>query len=575
MPYFRKYRKIYLTGLVTVMLSTVFAVIVPAIIRIAIDGLQNNVSTGQIAQYAVLVVAISAVSGIFLYLTRQTIIVGSRLIENDMRNDFIAHIQRLSMRYFQNTPTGDIIAHSTNDISAVRMFLGPAVMYSAETIFTFTIVLVLLLRINTVLTLITLIPMPLISVVVNKLGTLIHKRYEEIQSHFSILTTRAQESFAGVRVVKSYRREQHEHDLFKDLSEEYLAKNMKVVRLQSLMMPLMSILIGASIILVLWQGGMRVIWHVMTLGELTQFIIYLGILIWPMIAIGWVIAIIQRAAASMQRLKKVMDAQPEIADTAETDRSVTSINGAIRFSGVAFTYGSGMPAVLRGVDLDIPAGSTLAIVGYVGTGKTTLVNLLPRMYDVTGGCITIDGIDVKRIPVNILRRSIAYVTQETFLFSDTIAANIGYSDGCGDMKAVMEAAEAAQVACDIEEFPMKYDTVLGERGITLSGGQKQRISLARALYRKPAILILDDALSAVDTNTEERILVNLKSILSLRTSIIISHRISTVKDADMIIVLQDGLIHESGTHTELVELGGIYADLHRKQQLTRELEEIE
>ncbi len=574
-PYFIRYRRTFIAGFATIFLSVVFGVVVPILIRQAIDGLMTDISRTAILWYAILVVLTSAISGVFLYLTRQTIIVVSRRIENDLRNDFIGRLLRLSVRYYQNTPTGDVIAHTTNDIGAVRMFIGPAVMYSVETFFTFTIILALLLEIHPLLTLVSLAPMPFISFIVNKLGTRIHKRYEEIQSHFSLVTARAQESFSGARVVKSYRREEYEEEMYRGLSEAYLRMNLKAVKLQSLMMPLLSMFIGLSLILVLWRGGILVMQHALTLGQLTQFIIYLGILIWPMIAIGWVVAIIQRASASMKRLQRIMDETPEIHDDASTDHAITTIRGAIEFRRAGFRHTAAGPEVLGAIDLTIPAGSTLAIVGHVGVGKTTLVNLIPRFHDVTSGELLIDGRDIRSIPLSTLRRHIAYVTQETFLFSDTLAANIAYGGDGIDMDRVRRAAGVAQVAQDIESFPLGYDTVLGERGITLSGGQKQRVSLARAIYREPAILLLDDALSAVDTHTEERILQALAGVMRDRTSIIISHRISTVRNADHIIVLRNGGIAESGTHDELVALGGMYADLHTKQLLTRELEDME
>ncbi|MBR9977696.1 MAG: ABC transporter ATP-binding protein [Bacteroidetes bacterium] len=575
LPYLRHYRGPLLRGIVYVFFSTIFAVIAPVIIRDAVDGLQQDVSRGMLLNYALLIVLVSAISGVFLYLTRQTIIVVSRRIEYDLRNDFLSHVMRLSPRFFGTTTTGDLMAYSGNDISAVRMFVGPAVMYSANTVFNFIIIVWLLLQIHPMLTLWGLLPLPLLSYVVHKLGTLIHKRYEEIQEHYGTLTARAQESISGIRVVKAYLREEYETSMFRALSEEYRRRNMRMVRIQSLFMPMIGMLVGFSVILIIWLGGRDVIAGRLTLGELTQFIIYLGMLIWPMAAIGWVVSLIQRAAASMKRLERIFEAPPEIADGPETDHGITAIEGDIRYTDVYYRYNDHGPDILRGVSLDISAGSTLGIVGLTGAGKSTLVNLIPRLYDPTQGVLSIDGVDARKIPLDVLRGNIAYVTQETFLFSDTLWNNIAYGVDHPTEEDILWAATVAQLDKDVADFPKGYETILGERGITLSGGQKQRVSLARAVLRRPSILILDDALSAVDTHTEEEILQRLKAVMAARSSILISHRISTVKNADHIVVLHDGVISEEGTHDILIETGGLYADIYQKQLLAAELEEME
>ncbi|MBL0175689.1 MAG: ABC transporter ATP-binding protein [Ignavibacteria bacterium] len=575
LPYLKRHRRTLFVGVGAIFLSVVFSMLAPILIRKAIDGLQAHAAPSSIFRYAALVLLVSAVSGVFLFLQRRTIIVASRRIEYDLRNDFIAHIETLSLRYFQNTPTGDIMAHSTNDIAAIRMFVGPAIMYSVETLFTFVIILTALLSIHPMLTLYALLPLPLISFAVNRLGTVIHRRFEDIQNQYSALTTRAQESISGIRVVKSYLREDYEIGRFQTLSEEYLARNMRMARVQAFFMPLLSMLIGLSVIIVVWYGGLQVMDRKLTLGGLTQFMMYISMMIWPMIAVGWVVGLVQRASASMKRLNRILELEPEIADSPVTDGAITRLSGEIVFDHVTFRYNEGSDAILDDVSLTIPAGSTLAIIGYTGSGKSSLVQLIPRLYDVTGGALRIDGHDVRAIPLAVLRRSIACVTQETFLFSDSIRANIAYSVDAATEDDIVRAANTAQIAKDIADFPAHYDTVLGERGITLSGGQKQRVSLARAMLRRPAILILDDALSAVDTHTEEEILKNLKDVMRERTSIIISHRISTVKHADAIIVLHEGRIAEQGTHDQLVALGGIYADLHAKQLLAEELAEME
>jgi ATP-binding cassette subfamily B protein len=512
---------------------------------------------------------------VFLYLTRQTIIVVSRRIEYDLRNDFLTHVLKLSQSFFSTTTTGDLMAYSSNDISAVRMFVGPAVMYSANTIFNFVIIVWLLLEIHPMLTVWGLLPLPVLSFAVYKVGSVIHKRYEEIQEQYGTLTARTQESISGIRVIKAYLREAYEVSVFQELSEEYRVRNMRMVRIQSLFMPMIGMLVGFSVILIIWLGGRDVIAKQLTLGELTQFIIYLGMLIWPMAAIGWVVSLIQRAAASMKRLERVLDITPDIADSESTDHSITHIEGGIEFRDVHFSYVPGGMEVLSGITIDVPAGTTLGLVGLTGAGKSTLVNLIPRLFDATEGQLRIDGVDIRHIPVEVLRSRIAYVTQETFLFSDTLRNNIAYGVDDPMEEDVEWAASIAQIDKDVVDFPKRYETMLGERGITLSGGQKQRVSLARAVLRRPSILILDDALSAVDTHTEEDILLRLKDIMAERTSILISHRISTVKNADHIIVLRDGIISERGTHDELVAMQGLYADLHQKQLLAAELEEME
>ena len=560
-------------------MSNVFTVALPVFVGRAIDVLKTGIVSGtlhrsDLVMYACLVVGSSLVAGFFTFLTRQTIIVVSRHVEFDLRNDFLSSIQKLPLSYFQVTPTGDLMALATNDIGAVRNALGPGIMYPTDTIMTFLLVLGVLLYTDWQITLLALIPLPFVSFVVYRLGKLVHEKFEERQEQYSRLTTRAQESLSGIRVIKTYVREEHETRLFRDLSWDYLRKNLVLARVQSIMWPLMFLLIGFSLVITLYVGGGKVMDGRMTIGTLTAVFAYLSMLIWPMIAFGWVINMLQQGAASMSRLVKTMDVVPEIGDTADTNHGITSITGAIEFRHMTFRHHGAERAALNDISLVIPAGRTLAIVGYTGAGKSTMVNLLPRLYDVTEGAVLIDGVDVRRIPLKVLRGAIGYVPQETFLFSDTVADNIGYGVDRATGEEVKEAAEIAQISHDIEEFPRQYDTHLGERGITLSGGQKQRTSIARAVLRKPAILILDDALSAVDTYTEEEILLRLRRVMKGRTSIIISHRISTVKEADQIIVLHEGAIKEQGTHDELVTLGGIYAELHRKQLLEEELEQL-
>jgi ATP-binding cassette subfamily B multidrug efflux pump len=578
-PYLARYTRILATGIAAVVLSNLFTVALPLFVGRAVDRLkvgleQHSLKADDLLGYSALIVGFSLVAGVFSFLTRQTIIVVSRHLEYDLRNDFLKHLQKLPLSFYQNTPTGDLMAYATNDISAVRNALGPGIMYPADTLITFVMVLAVMIALDWELTLLALIPLPFVSFAVYRLGKLVHKRFEERQEQYADLTTRAQENLSGIRVVKAYVREAHETGLFHSLSWEYLKKNLVLARVQSIMWPLMFLLVGLSLIITLYGGGMRVIDGRLTVGGLTAFFGYLVMLIWPMIAFGWVINILQQGAASMGRLGKILDTEPEIRDTTETDHSVKGLKGAIEFRNVTFTHRGAARPSLEEISLTIPAGSTTAIVGYTGSGKSTLVNLIPRLYDVTSGSVLIDGVDVRRIPLEVLRRHIGYVPQETFLFSETISENIRYGVDDAGEERVREAAEISQIGRDIAEFPKGFETMVGERGITLSGGQKQRTSIARAVMRNPGILILDDALSAVDTYTEEEILKRLRQVMKGRTSILISHRISTVKEADQIVVLDGGRILERGTHDQLVAAGGIYAELYRKQQLEEELEHL-
>ncbi|MEE9289037.1 MAG: ABC transporter ATP-binding protein [Bacteroidota bacterium] len=574
-PYLQRYRRVLVYGFLAIVGSNVFAVFVPIFVGEAIDSTQSSASFTILLRYALLVVGTVLISGFFTFLTRQTIIVVSRRAEYDIRNDFLRHIQRLHLSYFQNTPTGDLMAHATNDINAVRNVLGPGIMYSANTFVGFVMIISIILVIDAKLTLLALIPFPFVSYSVYRLGKVIHHQFEKVQSRYSDLTTRVQENLSGIRVIKAYVREGYEISAFRSLSWDYLRKNMSLAKVQALIWPLMFMLTGLSLIIIIWAGGLEVTKGTMTLGTVIQFVIYLGMLTWPMIALGWVTNIFQRGAASMGRIARILDTQPEIRDTAITDPSIKTIRGKIEFRNITFYHKDTTRPALKNINLAIESGMTIAIVGYTGCGKTSLVNLIPRLYDVAQGQIFIDDIDIRQIPLEVLRSNIGFVPQETFLFSDTIKENIafGFENHEGEGR-IANAAQISQIAKDIEDFPDKYDTMIGERGITLSGGQKQRISIARALARLPRILILDDALSAVDTYTEEEILHQLRTVMAERTSIIISHRISTVKDADHIVVLDNGQIVERGNHDELIALGRIYAELHNKQLLEEELERL-
>jgi ATP-binding cassette subfamily B protein len=572
--YFVRYKKKLFLGFIFILLSNAGAVYIPLITKDAINELSKEVRVDLLVHFAILIVGASLFAGFFRFLIRETIIVISREIEFDLRQDFWEHIQKLPLRYFQNNSTGNIMAHATNDINSVRSFLGPAVMYSADTLTRLIIVITIMLSLNISLTLFALIPLPLLSILVYKVGKLIHEKFTLIQEKFSELTTKAQENYSGIRVIKSYVREENEIKGFKKLSRDFLERNMDMIKIQALLFPLLLLITGLSVIIIVWLGGVKVINNEISLGDIVAFIAYLGMLTWPMIAFGWVINIIQQGEASMKRLNKIFAEQYEIKDTDETDFNIKDIKGEIEFKNVSFRYSDNLPYIIKNVNLKIPIGSTTAVMGYTGSGKTTFINLIPRLYDITEGEVLIDGANVKNLPLKTLRTNIGLVQQEAFLFSDTIMNNISY--GLRDInKERVEAVSAiANFTDDVNDFPKGFDTMMGERGITLSGGQKQRASLARSLAIDPKILILDDSFSAVDTNTEEKILKNLKNFMRDKTSIIISHRISTVKDADNIIVLADGKIKEQGKHEDLVSLNGIYADLHYKQLLEKELEEL-
>lgn len=572
--YFKRYKGKLALGLIFILISDISQVYIPLILRDSIDALQQNLSYDLIIKYSLLIVGAAIISGVFRYLIRQTIIVVSREIEYDLRQDFWNHLLKLSYRFYQNNSTGNIMAHATNDIAAVRMYVGPAVMYSIDTMIKFIMVISIMITLSAELTLYTLLPLPILSYLVYKLSKKIHSKFTLIQEKFSDLTARAQENFSGIRVIKSYVREKHETDEFAKMSDEYLKRNMDKIKIQAFFMPLLFLITGVSIILVILIGGNMVINNHLTLGDIIAFVAYLGLLIWPTIAFGWVANIIQQADASLKRLQKIYDEPIEIKNSQLTDNSIESISGSIKFENVSFQYDDKFNPVLKNINIDIPRGSTLAIVGHTGVGKSSFVNIIPRLYDTTFGKILIDGKDIRTIPLDVLRNNIGIVPQETFLFSDTLKNNILYGVKNGDEKLLDYVSEISQINKDVREFPQKYETILGERGITLSGGQKQRTCLARALAIDPKILILDDSFSAVDTKTEEEILRNLKTFMKERTSIIISHRISTVKDADNIIVIDDGIIKEKGTHDQLIELGGIYYELHYKQMLEKELEEI-
>ena len=573
-PYLKKYRNSFIVGMICVFCNNGVWILFPLVLRRAIDDLRLGVNQQKLVTYSLLLLAVAATKGIFQFLTRWIMIGISREIEFDLRNDLFRHLESLSYSYYQRTRTGDIMARATNDLNAVRMLLGPAIMYSANTIVFTAGALVFMLSISPKLTLYAFLPLPAVSIVVQYFGRLIHERFEKIQAMFSEISARAQENFSGARVIRAYVQEEPEIAAFETSNREYINRSLKLVRLMGMLWPTLETMLGLAIVLVLWLGGREVLGGRITVGGFVAFNTYMVQLTWPVIALGWVINIFQRGTASMGRINEILVEKPEIEDSPEVKAAGGSpqLKGEIEFRGLNFAY-NGVP-VLHDINLRIPSGSSLAIVGPTGSGKTTLVSLIPRIYDAAPGSVWIDGKPVQEYPVEALRRQIGFVPQETFLFSETVRENIAFGKVDATDEEVRAAAEAANIATDIEEFPEKYQTTVGERGITLSGGQKQRTAIARAIIRNPRILILDDALSSVDTHTEDKILNHLREIMQDRTTIFISHRVSTVRNADRIAVLHAGRIVELGTHDELLARNGYYSDLYNKQLLEEELAEV-
>jgi ATP-binding cassette, subfamily B, multidrug efflux pump len=575
-PYLKKYRNSYLVGTICVFLNNGIWILFPQVIRWAVDDLYLGVTRGKLLTYALLLLAVAGAKGIFQFLTRWIMIGISREIEFDLRNDLFQHLERLSYSYYQRTRTGDIMARATNDLNAVRMLLGPAIMYSANTIVFTAGALAFMLSISPKLTFYAFLPLPVVSVTIQYFGRRIHERFERIQAMFSEISARTQENLSGARVIRAYVQEEAEIAAFETSNREYIWRSLKLVRLMGMLWPTLEIMLGFAIVLALWLGGREVLFHHMTVGAFVAFNTYMIQLTWPVVALGWVINIFQRGTASMGRLNEILVEQPEIADSLElatADKGVApQIEGEIEFRNLNFAYQDSQ--VLHDVNLRIPAGSSLAIVGPTGSGKTTLVSLIPRIYDAAPGSVLIDGRPVREYPLALLRQNIGFVPQETFLFSETVRENIAFGKEDATDEEIRAAAEAASIAEDIEIFPEKYRTLVGERGITLSGGQKQRSAIARAIIRNPRILILDDALSSVDTHTEDKILNHLREIMRERTTIFISHRVSTVRNADRIAVLHGGRIVELGTHQELLDRNGYYTELYNKQLLEEELAEV-
>jgi ATP-binding cassette subfamily B protein len=570
-PYLRRHLFSLILGFLLLITANLLALIPAYLIGQAINGIQARVDVSELTRYALLIVGLALVTGAVAFSARFVMLRVSRFTEYEMRTDLFRKFQRLELDYFQQRKVGDLVARATNDLSAIRMMTGPGITNLCNTVIAFTVTAIAMLRINTRLTLYTLTVMPLITLLFIVVGQGIRERFRSVQDQFGEVSARAQENFSGIRVVKAYAQETKEQDAFNRVNHEYVQRSISFARLNSLLWPSMYFIAGLAAALLLWLGGSDVIAGRIELGQFVQFNTYLAALAFPMIALGWAVNLFQQGSASMSRIQEIFDARPAIADGPDTRVDFAPERGLVEFRTVSLRYGDG-PEALHEVSFTVPPGGSLGVVGHTGAGKSSMVNLLARVYDVSAGQVLIDGVDVREIPLEALRRSIGYVPQETFLFSLPLEENVAFGMDELDEERLTHAVETAQLSKDLVDFPQGLHTTIGERGVTLSGGQKQRASIARAVAKNPLILVLDDALSSVDTNTEAAILEGLRAVMAGRTSIVIAHRVSTVKHLDQIIALEQGRIVERGTHRELLALGGVYAAMYRRQLLSEELD---
>lgn len=559
-------------GLIALVLKDILAACLPLTIKAGVDSLTGGLGVKRVALFCGALLLLTALKGLFQFWMRVILIGASRDIEYQLRNDLFAQLVRLDASFYHRTRTGDVMARATNDMDAVRMMLGPGIMYWAETSLTFVFAVVIMAWVDWQLTLVALLPAPMVSFAVIVFGRRIHTRFQQIQALFSDISARVQENLAGVRVVRAYGQELAEQREFERLNQNYIRENLRLGVIQGMFLPLLESLIGLAFLIVLWVGGKRLLAGELSIGSFLMFNFYLGMLGWPMVAMGWVVNLMQRGTASWKRLRALMTEEPAIAAPDVVRPLAEKLRGEIEWVNVTVCFGEF--TALDDISLHLPPGRTLAVVGHTGSGKTTLVNLIPRLLDPTLGAVRVDGVDLREVDPQALRRHIGFVPQETFLFSGTLAENIALGAPDATRDEIARVADIAGLSPDLASFPNGLDTIVGERGLTLSGGQKQRTAIARAILRRPSILILDDALSAVDTITEERILRSLSELMRQQTTILISHRVSTVRHADLIVVVENGRIAEQGTHDQLLALGGYYADLYQKQLLEEELEAL-